>query len=158
MYDEKFMRRAIELSAQALDMPGAWPYGAVVVKDGRIVGEGLNRSSANFDPDQHAERKAILDACSKLDTPFLTGCVVYASCQPCPLCTSSMMLAGIGELYYGVSLEEADHLVGRGNAPPLEQLRRQAALGPETAYIYTRQRMDGDAIAVLNAWAKKHAQ
>ena len=67
MYDEKFMRRAIELSAQALDKPGARPYGAVVVKDGTIVGEGLNQSAKNFDPTSHGEVEAIRDACRNLE-------------------------------------------------------------------------------------------
>src|SRR6188508_2387851 len=63
MYDEKFMRRAIELSAQSVDQPGTRPYGAVVVKDGKIVGEGLNHSPGTFDPTSHGEVEAIRDAC-----------------------------------------------------------------------------------------------
>ena len=77
MYDEKFMRRAIELSAQALDEPGARPYGAVVVRDGKIVGEGLNQSAKNFDPTSHGEVEAIRDACRNLKT---TDLLQYIQC------------------------------------------------------------------------------
>ena len=86
MYDEKFMRRAIELSTQALDEPGARPYGAVVVKDGRIVGEGLNQSAKNFDPTSHGEVEAIRDACRNLKTTDLSGADLYTSCEPCSVC------------------------------------------------------------------------
>ena len=95
MYDEKFMRRAIELSAQALDSAGARPYGAVVVKDGKIVGEGLNQSAKNFDPTSHGEVEAIRDACRNLKTTDLSGADLYTSCEPCSVCVATMIMAGI---------------------------------------------------------------
>ena len=95
MYDEKFMRRAIELSARALDTPGARPYGAVVVKDGRIVGEGLNESAKNFDPTSHGEVEAIRDACRNLKTTDLSGTDLYTSCEPCSVCVATMYMAGV---------------------------------------------------------------
>ena len=67
MYDEKFMRRAIEMSARALDQPGARPYGAVVVKDGTVIGEGLNQSGKTFDPTSHGEVEAVRDACAQAE-------------------------------------------------------------------------------------------
>ena len=70
---EAFMRRAIEIARTALDIPGTLPFGAVVVKDGRIVGEGLNRSFADQDPLSHGETEAIRDACRKLGTTSLAG-------------------------------------------------------------------------------------
>ena len=91
MYDEKFMRRAIELSAQAIDTPGARPYGAVVVKDGKIVGEGLNQSAKNFDPTSHGEVEAIRDACRNLKTTDLSGTDLYTSCEPCSVCVATML-------------------------------------------------------------------
>ena len=107
MYDEKFMRRAIELSAQALDTPGARPYGAVVVKDGKIVGEGLNQSAKNFDPTSHGEVEAVRDACRNLKTTDLSGAELYTSCEPCSVCVATMIMAGIGRMYYGASLEQS---------------------------------------------------
>ena len=87
MYDEKFMRRAIELSAQALEKPGARPYAAVIVKDGKIVGEGLNQSTGHFDPTSHGEVEAIRDACRNLKTLDLSGCDLYTSAEPCSMCS-----------------------------------------------------------------------
>lgn len=91
MYEEAFMRRAVAISAEALTTPGTEPFGAVVVRDGRIVGEGINRSLQNFDPTSHGETEAIRDACRNLATVDLTGCELYTSCEPCPLCVAAMM-------------------------------------------------------------------
>ena len=113
MYDEKFMRRAIELSAQALDQPGARPYGAVVVKDGKIVGEGLNQAAKNFDPTSHGEVEAIRDACRNLKTTDLSGADLYTSCEPCSVCVSTMIMAGISRMYYGASLDQSAAVVPR---------------------------------------------
>jgi len=107
MYDEKFMRRAIELSAQALDEPGARPYGAVVVRDGKIVGEGLNQSAKNFDPTSHGEVEAIRDACRNLKTTDLSGADLYTSCEPCSVCVATMLMAGIARMYYGATLDQS---------------------------------------------------
>jgi tRNA(Arg) A34 adenosine deaminase TadA len=156
MYDEKFMRRAIELSTQALDQPGARPYSAVVVKDGKIVGEGLNQSSKNFDPTSHGEVEAVRDACRKLKTTDLSGADLYSSCEPCPLCVSAMMIAGISQLYYAASLEQSGALIARGSVPAIAVLRRDAALPPSAREMPSEQRLAGEAVAVLEAWATKH--
>src|SRR4029077_9599278 len=105
MYDEKFMRRAIELSTQALDTPGARPYGAVVVKDGRIVGEGLNQSAKNLDPSSHGEVEATRAACRNLKTTDLSGTDLSTSCEPCSVCVATMYMAGVARMYYGASLD-----------------------------------------------------
>src|ERR1041385_1837933 len=118
MYDEKFMRRAIALSATALNQPGARPYGAIVVKDGRIVGEGLNESAKKFDPTSHGEVEAVRDACRNLKTTDLTGCELYTSCEPCSVCVSAMIMAGISRMYYGASLEQSAGIVPRPKMPP----------------------------------------
>ncbi len=156
MYDEKFMRRAIELSAQALDMPGTRPYGAVVVKDGTIVGEGLNQSEKNFDPTSHGEVEAIRDACRRLGTTDLVGLDLYTSCEPCPLCVSAMMIAGIGQLYYAASLVQSARVIGRGRVPAIDVLRRESALPADGRRMPSEQKLDGEAAAVLEAWGKKY--
>jgi guanine deaminase len=107
-----FMRRAIELSCTAVDRPGTQPYGAVIVKDGEIVGEGLNHAEAHFDPTSHGEVEAIRDACRKLKTTDLSGCELYTSCEPCILCVATMYWARIGKLYYAVSLEQGAGFFG----------------------------------------------
>lgn len=105
--NEDFMRRAIEIARQSLDEPGALPYGAVVVKDEKIVGEGLNRSRALCDPTSHGEVEAIRDACRRLGTHQLTGCDLYTSCEPCSMCVATMHLAGIERLYYASTMDES---------------------------------------------------
>lgn len=156
MYDEKFMRRAIELSTRALETPGARPYGAVVVEDGKIVGEGLNQSGTNFDPTSHGEVEAIRDACAKLKTTDLSGCELYTSCEPCPLCVSAMMIAGIGQLYYAASLEQSGALIARGRVPAIDELRRESALPPDERRMSSAQKMAGEAVSVIEAWARKY--
>ncbi len=107
MYQEHFMKRAVELSRQALEQPGTEPFGCVVVKDGAIVGEGLNHSLAHFDPTSHGEVEAIRDACRRLQCVDLTGCDLYTSCEPCAMCVATMEVAGISRLYYAASMKQA---------------------------------------------------
>ena len=157
MYDEKFMRRAIELSAQALDQPGARPYGAVVVKDGKIVGEGLNQSAKNFDPTSHGEVEAVRDACRNLKTTDLSGCDLYTSCEPCSVCVATMLMAGIARMYYGASLEQsgARH-AARGRMPPPSWCARRSRLPVERARdVPAEQKLDARRGCRAEAWAKK---
>ena len=156
MYDEKFMRRAIELSAQALDIPGARPYGAVVVKDGKIIGEGLNQSAKNFDPTSHGEVEAVRAACRKLKTTDLTGCELYSSCEPCSVCVAAMIMAGIGRMYYGASLEQSAAVVPRPPLPPPTTLVRQQVDLPadNRDMLPAEAKLADEAIAVLEAWVK----
>ena len=156
MYDEKFMRRAIALSAQALETPGAKPFGAVVVKDGKIVGEGVNESAKKFDPTSHGEVEAVRDACAKLRTTDLSGCALYTSCEPCPLCVSAMMIAGIGQLYYAASLGQSGAIIARGKVPGIDVLRRDAALPPSAREMPAQQMLADESVKVLEAWAKKY--
>lgn len=105
--DIRFMRRAVELSIENV-RNGGGPFGAVIVKDGEIIAEGVNRVTANNDPTAHAEVTAIRAACSKLGTFQLDGCVVYTSCEPCPMCLSAIYWAGISKIYYGNTKKDAD--------------------------------------------------
>jgi guanine deaminase len=156
MYDEKFMRRAIALSAQALDREGARPYGAVVVKDGRIVGEGLNQSAKTFDPTSHGEVEAIRDACRKLETTDLSGCDLYTSCEPCSVCVATMLMAGIARMYYGATLGQSGRIVPRPPLPPRPELvRAQVGLPVEQREMPAEQKLGGEAVAVLEAWVKR---
>jgi tRNA(Arg) A34 adenosine deaminase TadA len=157
MYEEKFMRRAIELSAQALDMPGARPYGAVVVKDGRIVGEGLNQSTKNFDPTSHGEVEAIRDACRNLRTVDLSGSDLYTSCEPCSLCVATALMAGVGRMYYGANLEQSSAVVPRPPLPPPTlTVRAQIAQPVERREMLpAEQKLGDDAVAVLKQWVAK---
>ena len=155
MYDETFMRRAIEISAQAVGQPGAKPYGAVVVKDGKIVGEGLNRSTGHFDPTSHGEVEAIRDACGKLATVDLAGAELYTSCEPCPMCVATMMIAGIGRLYYGATADESDGIVPRPAHLRHAVVRPQIALPTEARAMPAERKLGAEAVAVLKAWMEK---
>lgn len=98
--DHEFMRRALELSEVAVRDNHGHPFGSVVVKDGMIIGEGWNKTRILKDPSAHAEVEAIRDACKNLDTDDLSGSIVYASAQPCPMCLSLIYLTGIEKVYY----------------------------------------------------------
>lgn len=86
---------------------GGGPFGAIVVKGGKIVGEGVNRVTRNNDPTAHAEVVAIRDACEKLGTFQLEGCDIYTSCEPCPMCLGAIYWARPAKVYFAASKEDA---------------------------------------------------
>lgn len=104
--EKEYMREAIALATANVDNGGG-PFGAVIVKDGVIVGRGVNRVTANNDPTAHAEVSAIRDATKKLNTFDLHGCEIYTSCEPCPMCLGAIYWARIKHIYYGNTQKEA---------------------------------------------------
>ena len=106
MKKEDFMRKAIELSIENVKNGGG-PFGAVIVKEGEIVAPGVNRVTANHDPTAHAEVSAIRAACQKLDTFDLSGCEIYTSCEPCPMCLGAIYWAHLDKIYYGNNKADA---------------------------------------------------
>lgn len=102
-----FMKLADELAADNLTTNVGGPFGAVVVRDGRVVGQGSNHVLAWHDPTAHAEVTAIRDACRNLGTHDLSGCELYTSCYPCPMCLSAIIWANIRKVYYGNTKEDA---------------------------------------------------
>ncbi|MGE0313572.1 MAG: deaminase [Lautropia sp.] len=158
MYDPGFMRQALRLAADASATPGTRPFGAVVVRDGRVVGSGLNHVLANADPTSHGEIEAIRDACRALGTVDLSGCELYTSCEPCPLCVAAMRIAGIRTVWYGASLAQSDAVLGtlpdgERRAIDVDDLRAQAGVPLAEGAIASSQRMSQEAVAVLEAWA-----
>ena len=158
MTHETFMRRAIEIAARALDDPGCRPYGGVVVRDGRIVGEGINRSLKDLDPTSHGETEAIRDACRTLGTTDLAGCTLYASCEPCPLCVAAMMIAGIERMYYAVSLEESAEILaaipgGDRRAVDVETLREETSKPAAARAMPGGQVLPHEGGDVLRRWS-----
>lgn len=101
----KFMKRAVEISAQNV-REGGQPFGAVLVKDGEIVAEGVNELHIKYDVSGHAEMIAIREVQEKLQTHDLSGFIMYASGEPCPMCLTMMYMSGIDEAYYCASIEE----------------------------------------------------
>ena len=95
--DEKFMAEAIKLSIDNIKNNGG-PFGAVIVKNGKIIAKGVNKVTKNNDPTAHAEVVAIREATKKLNTFDLSGCEIYASCEPCPMCLGAIYWAHLDKL------------------------------------------------------------
>ena len=104
---ERFLCQAIELAYANLENGGR-PFGAVLVKDGKVVSTGVNEIARTHDPTAHAELLAVRAAGQKLGSPNLEGCAVYASGHPCPMCMAAMRLAGISEVYYAYSNDDGE--------------------------------------------------
>lgn len=103
----RFLERAIELSERGMKNLEGGPFGCVIVKDGKIVGEGWNQVTATNDPTAHAEVVAIRDACKNLNTFQLTDCDVYASCEPCPMCLGAIYWARPRRVIYANTKQDA---------------------------------------------------
>lgn len=112
----KYMQVADELACQNLLLNHGGPFGAVVVKNDFIVGLGKNNVLKNNDPTAHAEIEAIRDACKNLNTYDLTGCELYTSCYPCPMCLSAIIWANIKEVYYACTRKDAGEIGFRDDA------------------------------------------
>lgn len=123
--DREFMRRAIDLSIENIDTGGG-PFGAVIVRDGKLIASGTNRVVPNNDPTAHAEVVAIRNACRELETFDLSGCTVYTSCEPCPMCLSALYWAGVERICYANTKRDA------------------AAISFDDSYIYNQLRLDYD--------------
>lgn len=104
--DEKFMQQAIDLSIESV-ANGGGPFGAVIVRNGEVIATGTNRVTATCDPTAHAEVSAIRAACAKLKEFKLTGCTIYSSCEPCPMCLSALYWAGVERIFYGNTKSDA---------------------------------------------------
>ncbi|MEQ8394665.1 nucleoside deaminase [Thalassobaculum sp.] len=149
MSDETYLRRAIELSRGNAQAATGGPFGAVVVRDGAIVGEGANRVTTDFDPTAHAEVVAIRAACRRLGTYDLAGAVIYTSCEPCPMCLAAILWARIDRMVYANTRADAA-AIGFDDAWFYEQV----AL-PIDGRALPAQRLLGDeARAVFQLWAQ----
>ncbi len=145
-----FMRRAIQLSEEKMQAGCGGPFGAVVVKDGKIIGEGWNQVTSTNDPTAHAEVVAIRQACKHLGDFSLRGCELYTSCEPCPMCLASIYWARIDKVYYGNSREDAasigfdDDFLYRELVLPID--KRSLALEPL---------LQDEAKQAFEAWMRK---
>jgi tRNA(Arg) A34 adenosine deaminase TadA len=158
MYEEKFMKLALELSARALAEPGTEPFGAVVVKDGQVVGEGFNHSVAHFDPTSHGEVEAIRDACRRLQRVDLAGCEMYSSCEPCAMCVAAMRVAGIRRLFFAATLDQSGAAfeglpIAARHPIDVDELRRVAGATLDAGLTPAEQHLPQEAIEILEAWA-----
>ncbi|HVH86803.1 MAG TPA: nucleoside deaminase [Terriglobales bacterium] len=148
--DAKFMRRAIELSMENVQSNRGGPFGAVVVKNGNVIGEGANQVLTTNDPSAHAEVVAIREACRKLNSFQLAGCEIYSSCEPCPRCMGLIYWARPDHLYYANTAADAAS-VGFDDA----FIYRELAIPPENRSLKMKQMMRDEALIAFVAWDKK---
>jgi len=149
---ERFMRRAIELSARAgLEYGTGGPFGAVIVKDGEIVSEGMNRVLASHDPTWHGEMEAIRLACVTLQSSRLTGCTLYTTSDPCAMCLAASYWAEIEAIYYGATVEETNKYGKFDN----RFLFRELALPVEERKIPLVRLLPDEAVAVWKKYQDK---
>ena len=111
----EYMKLAKDLSLENLKTNAGGPFGAVIVKDNKIIGKGSNNVLKNNDPTAHAEIMAIRDACNNVGSYDLNGCTLYTSCYPCPMCLSAIIWSNIKEVYYGNTKEDAEKIGFRDN-------------------------------------------
>ena len=143
----EFLRRAIALATQNVEQGKGGPFGAVVVRDGRIVGEGANSVTAVNDPTAHAEVIAIRAAAQALETFTLAGCELYSSCEPCPMCLAAAYWARLDAIYYGACAGDAAR-AGFDDAFLYEELRKQ----PAARKVPATQMLADEAWASFAAW------
>lgn len=148
-YSSKYLRKAILLSERNVDKGGG-PFGAVIVKDNKIIATGVNSVTTKNDPTAHAEIVAIRKAAKKLQTYNLSGCEIYASCEPCPMCLSAIYWAHLDVIYYANSKSDAA-AIGFDDAFIYEELK----LDSKTRKLKAEQFLNQEAKQAFNKWIKK---
>lgn len=147
---KKFMREAIQLSVDSMHAGNGGPFGAIIVKDGKIIAKGSNKVTSTNDPTAHAEVVAIREACKALGTFQLTGCEIYTSCEPCPMCLGAIYWARPDKMYFANTKSDA------------------AAIGFDDQFIYkeieldirkrqlpTEQLLNEEALVAFKEWEQK---
>jgi guanine deaminase len=104
---EQYLQQCLELAARQALTPGGGPFAALVVKNGEVIAEGCNQVTGSCDPSAHAEVVAIRAACQKLKDYQLTDCIIYSSCEPCPMCLGAIYWARPAAVYFAASRDEA---------------------------------------------------
>jgi len=147
--DNELMRLAIRLANENVDNGGG-PFGAVIAKDGEVVATGVNRVTAQHDPTAHAEVSAIRAACDKLQTFDLSGCTIYSSCEPCPMCLGAIYWAKISRMFYAntkrdaAAIDFADDFIYHELDLPLSE-----------RHLPSEQIMHEEALETFRKWAAK---
>ena len=147
--DREFMQMAIDLSVINIE-EGGGPFGAVIVRDGKLIAKGANRVVPNNDPTAHAEVVAIRNACQALGTFDLSGCTVYTSCEPCPMCLSALYWAGIERICYANTKRDAA-AIDFDDSFIYDQLR----LDYDDRSIHCEHFMRNEALGAFRRWADK---
>ncbi len=142
-----FMKEAIALAMSNVEDSHGGPFGAVVVKNGEIIGAGANQVTASSDPTAHAEIVAIRQASAHLGTFDLSDCEIYASCEPCPMCLGAIYWAKINKLYYAATKDDA----AKANFDD-SYIYKEFALPKNERSLSSLQLMRDDAVKVFEAW------
>jgi tRNA(Arg) A34 adenosine deaminase TadA len=145
-----FMERAIRLAVENVRSGCGGPFGAVIVRHGEIIAEGVNQVTSRNDPTAHAEVLAIRQACAKMATFELKDCELYSSCEPCPMCLGAIYWARLARLYYASTAEDAAK-IGFDDSFVYHELQIPHA----ERRIPTLQLMREQALAAFRAWADK---
>ncbi|MGC2170740.1 MAG: nucleoside deaminase [Candidatus Sulfotelmatobacter sp.] len=148
--DNPFMARAIQLSIDNVRSGRGGPFGAVVVKDGKIVAEGTNQVTSRNDPTAHAEVLAIRDACKKLGAFDLADCEIYTSCEPCPMCLGAIYWARVSRVYFANADADAS-MIGFDDSSIYRELAKPHA----QREIPMIQMMREEALAAFREWQSK---
>lgn len=143
------MRKAIALSKENV-ANGGGPFGAVIARDGEIIATGVNRVTSNHDATAHAEVSAIRNACAKLGTHDLSGCEIYSSCEPCPMCLGAIYWAHLDRLYYGNDKHDAAN-IGFDDSFIYDELE----LKPEQRRLASSRLLSEEALAAFRLWEEK---
>ncbi len=144
------MQRAISLAQKGIDANDGGPFGAVVVKDGEIIGEGWNSVTSTNDPTAHAEVIAIRKACENLNSFQLEGCILYTSCEPCPMCLGAIYWARPEKVFFACTREDA------ANAGFDDQFIYDEIAGSiDKRKIETTKFMRDEALLIFRSWAEK---
>ena len=149
MTSEELMRKAIVLAEENV-ANGGGPFGAVIARNGEIIATGVNRVTAEHDPTAHAEVSAIRAACKKLGTFDLSGCEIYTSCEPCPMCLGAIYWAHIDKMYYGNDKADAKR-IGFDDSFIYEEI----ALSPESRRLSSERMLKDEAAKAFDMWMKK---
>ena len=148
--DEYFMLRAISLAQNGIDSNAGGPFGAVIVKNGEIVGEGFNCVTSTNDPTAHAEVVAIRQACRNLGSFQLNGCVLYTSCEPCPMCLGAIYWARPDKIFFACTRQDAAN-IGFDDHFIYEEIE----LPIEARHIKSAGFLRDEGLTVFEKWANK---
>ncbi|MCD7962513.1 MAG: nucleoside deaminase [Rikenellaceae bacterium] len=149
MDKKDFMKLAIKLSKESVDNGGG-PFGAVIVKDGKIIATGNNTVTLDHDPTAHAEVSAIRNAGSALGTFDLSGCEIYTSCEPCPMCLGAIYWAKIDKMYYANTKSDAKN-IGFDDSFIYDEIE----LPPEKRKLESERLFGNEALTVFQQWEDK---
>ena len=149
MTKEDFMREAIALSCSSVEHGGG-PFGAVIVRDGKIIARGSNSVTLLNDPTAHAEVSAIRAACSSEKSFKLEGCELYTSCEPCPMCLAAAYWAGISKIYYGNNRTDAAE-IGFDDSFIYDQID----VAPEKRTVPSEPMLRDEALRAIPQWSEE---